>query len=256
MKCFLLLVVLVCSRIVHIQAFAARSLEDAAIQRFRAFDKLCKTCPTTLKPRVETLTEMIVGLAAEEREELWSKVARRLESSPEVGEVGGAKSPEDVFRFQTGPEAAAPRVPKQERREPPRKEAQPGEGKAPLPRMNENDESKLMRKMMKIRAKLQESKCKRSRIQRLLHQTDSLLSSGTTIALTGCDETDSGVYHSIDEMKAMSPTELKYQRLKYMAQKSKMDQKIAKCRVKLYGVSLELAKAAEQAERGVALMGS
>jgi hypothetical protein len=254
MKYFLLLFMLEWSKIQVTTAFAAprpRRLEAAAIKRFREFDKLCKTCPTTLKPRVETLTEMILGLSDAERKELWNAVARRLE---EQEDVGGVQTPEDVFKFQTGVDAAT--TPKPEKSEPSRKDMTPKVRETPLPteKDTEEKESKLLRKMNKTRSKLQDSKCKQARIQRLLDQTDSLLSNNTTLSSNGCDETDSAVYHSLDELKQMNPTELKYQRLKYMAQKSKLDQKIATYRLKLYGASLELANAAEQTKQEVALI--
>ena len=241
------------SKIQVATAFAAPCrLEAAAIKRFSEFDKLCKTCPTTLKPRVETLTEMILGLSDIERKELWNAVARRLE---EPENVGGAQTPEDVFQFQTG--VGAERIQTQEISESTLgNDSQSKVREPPLPTQKDTDdfESKLLRKMNKTRSKLQDSKCKRTRIERLLYQTDSLLSSNTTLSLSVCDETDSTIYHSMDELKQMNPTELKYQRLKYMAQKSKLDQKIAKYRLKLYGTSLELANAAEQTKDEVALI--
>ena len=52
--------------------------------------------------------------------------------------------------------------------------------------------------------------------------------------------TDPAVYHGMEELQAMSRDELKLQRLKYVAQKIKCDQKLAKSRVKMYGASLKL----------------
>lgn len=251
---FLLLIMLACARIHSVVAFAAPNsrVEVAAIKRFREFEKLCKTCPTTLKPRVETLTEMIVGLTDNEREELWSNVASRLEQE----QGAGAKTPEDVYKFQTGADAVTIKEKRQEtvlmnesppRDAPARKEVEDTETVEP---------TKLLRKMSKTRSKLQEAKAKRARIQRLLHQTDSLLSNNKVAPLNGCDETDSTMYHCIDELEQMNSTELKHQRLKYMAQKSKLDQKIAKYRLKLYGVSLELAKQVEEIKESEVLVSS
>uniref|UniRef100_A0A7S0YLI3 Uncharacterized protein n=1 Tax=Hemiselmis tepida TaxID=464990 RepID=A0A7S0YLI3_9CRYP len=64
-------------------ALAARAQLDAveakAVQRFtKSYDKLCKTCPTRLQPRVDTLEEMIVGLPEDELKLLAAKVALRL----------------------------------------------------------------------------------------------------------------------------------------------------------------------------------
>jgi hypothetical protein len=237
------------TKIHAVTAFAApiTRLEAAAIKRFQEFDKLCKTCPTTLKPRVETLTEMIVGLSETEREELWLNVAQRLESRQNVG---GAKTPKEVLEFQTDSDALRKSI--EDTKESKETESTVTESSvSPLTRKADTDssESKLLRKMSKTRSKIKDTNCKQARIQRLLHQTETLLSNNTNIALDTCDETDSTIYHSIDELKQMNPTELKYQRLKYMAQKSKTDQKIAKYRLQLYGISLELAKAAEQTKK-------
>lgn len=248
MKRILLLGILGWTEIRVVTAFAAPNtrLEAAAIKRFQEFDKLCKTCPTTLKPRVETLTEMIVGLSETEREELWLNVAQRLRQN-----VGGAKTPEQVFEFQTDSDAVRKsREDINESKE--MKSTVTESSESLLPRKADADsyfESKLLRKMSKTRTKLQDSKCKRARMQRLLHQTDLLLSKNKNIALEACDETDSTIYHSIDKLKQMTPTEQKYQRLKYMAQKSKMDQKVAKYRLQLYGISLELAREVEQTKQ-------
>lgn len=52
-----------------------------------------------------------------------------------------------------------------------------------------------------------------------------------------------GWYHNFDELKELSRNELRMEHLKFMAQKAKHEQKIAKQRMKLYGVSVALADA-------------
>jgi hypothetical protein len=50
-------------------------IETKAVEKFTTqYEKLCKTCPTRLQPRVETLIQMIVGLPPIEREELFSRI--------------------------------------------------------------------------------------------------------------------------------------------------------------------------------------
>lgn len=249
MKSFLLLLVLKGECCTRIHAFAAPNsrLEAAAIKRFREYDKLCKTCPTTLKPRVDTLTEMIVGLTDEEREELWSNVASRLQAQQIAEQDGikiGVKTPEEVYKFQTGVDPASKSKEKREevKMEPTLKSREPLKEESA-----ENESSKLVRKMNKMRSKLQDAKAKKNRIQRLLHQTQSLLSN-KPLYLNNLDETDSAIYHSIDELEQMNSRELKYARLKYIAQRNKADQKISKYRLKLYGMSLELAKQEQSKE--------
>jgi hypothetical protein len=51
-------------------------IESKAVEKFTTqYEKLCKTCPTRLQPRVDTIIQMISGLPAIEREELFSKIA-------------------------------------------------------------------------------------------------------------------------------------------------------------------------------------
>ena len=52
-----------------------------------------------------------------------------------------------------------------------------------------------------------------------------------------------GWYHNFDKLKELSRNELRMEHLKFMAQKAKHEQKIAKQRMKLYGVNVALADA-------------
>jgi len=246
MKCLLLFVIVGCTRN-HLAAALAvpnnARIETARAKRFQEFHKLCKTCPTLLQPKVDTLTEIVLGLSEPEREELWSNVARRIQ---EQDNVSGIKTPEEVYKFQTGQDAVT--TPKEEKVDSLATKELSTEALKEVSKPDDELESKLLRKMVKTRSKIQEHKAKRARIQRLIHQATVLLSKNQPAKLDVCDETDSAIYHGIDELQQMSRTELKYQRLKYVAQKTKIEQKIAKYRLKLYGVSMELAKEEEAKE--------
>jgi len=66
-------------------------VETKAVQRFtKDFDKLCKTCPSRIQPRADTLTEMILGLPEDEMKLLAAKVALRLSGHDAAALMGGA----------------------------------------------------------------------------------------------------------------------------------------------------------------------
>jgi len=200
-------------------------VEAAAAKRFKNYDKLCKTCPTLLQPKIATLEEMIVGLSITEREELLQNVARRCEQQQEEEATSSIQTAEDVFRFQTGSDAIIEVPDNKSRNEP-----------SSTTREKIFSKQKSMGKMDKTRAKFEESKASVAHFQRLLDETNTLLAGKAPPAKT--DTTDSSIYHCIDELQKMSRAELKMQRLKYVAQKTKYGQKMAKCRVKLYEATL------------------
>lgn len=220
-----------------------KSIEAAGVKRFTiGYDKLCKSCPTRLTPRVDTLTEMILGLPDEERDELMHNVAKRLQEAQNHQE-GEAKvvSPRDVYEFQTSGVAEKP----------PKKQKMKKEKSSANNRQREEaDNSKLSRKMDKARMKFACNKQHAARARRLLAVTNALLSrhsheKETTMIGTG----DNGWYHEIDWLKQLSRAELKMERLKLTAQKAKHEQKIAKQRMKLYGASMALTYADKKEDR-------
>jgi len=222
-------------------------VEAAGVQRFKRFDKLCKTCPTLLQPAVATLEEMIMGLSTAEREALLANVARRIQQEEKEGTASSdtprIRTAEDVYKFQTGAEATIeakmPAGKKDELKEPKPKEAKRKESTV-------DSRAKLLGKIEKARSKFEANKLKLARLQCLLEHTNRLLSGNDKAVVT--DTTiDSTVYHCVDELQEMSREELKMQRLKFMAQKIKYEQKLAKNRVKLYEASLKFAE--EQNER-------
>jgi len=230
-------------------------VEAAAVQRFQRYDKLCKTCPTLLQPRIATLEEMIMGLSVPDRDELLGNVARRIQEqlqkekeqrAPHASNLDPQRrirSAKDVYKFQTGVDANTRMDELEAHPAPPRpKESSTNES---------SNQDKLVGKMAKIRAKFETGKLELSRVQSLLEHTDMMLSSGSrsgnndnseaTATTASSNTVDSEIYHATEELQAMSRTELKMQRLKYVAQKMKLEQKLAKYRVKLYGASLQLA---------------
>jgi len=95
-------------------------IEKAAIQRFTiGYNKLCKNCPTRLQPRVETITEMIMGLSKDDRNDLLAAVSQRQQQERETDDAdrskttpeerrrrnrreysSGLRTPEEVYHFQ------------------------------------------------------------------------------------------------------------------------------------------------------------
>jgi len=247
-------------------------VESAAIKRFTRFDKLCKTCPTLLQPKVSTLTEMIMGLPAEERDELLHTVTRRILQEEEQQQQQQDKSststavqtPKDVFQFQTGIHPNA--MPAKDVAKPKRKKEtnhilikNKNISKMATETAKKNvNNKKLLAKIEKNRSKFQKNKLKLTRTQCLLDQTNAILAASGT--KNGGDSTksqellqvttitDSDIYHCIDELQQMTRTELKMQRFKYIAQKAKCEQKLAKSRGKLYGANLALLEEISRTE--------
>jgi hypothetical protein len=214
-------------------------LEKKSVQRFTTgYDKLCKTCPTLLQPRVDTLTEMIIGLTDAERNELMSNVARRLDD--EVGATSsnertteikrGIQSSMDTYNFQTSTSACI--------------QAQlPAE-----PQERRTSSQKLMRKIEKERKKMEKARGKLLATRRLLACCNALLArdrlANEPTIYTLPNPLDNDIYHDIDELKKLSRQELKLERLKLDAQKARFESKVKKGRLKLYGASRALVMTA------------
>ena len=207
-------------------------LEAKSVQRFTTgYDKLCKTCPTLLRPRVDTLTEMIVGLSEDERAELMTNVARRLD---EVGNERttkrGIQTSRDTYDFQASSSTCMQVDLTAEPQEP------------------RSSNQKLIRKMEKARAKFEYNRRKAARARRLLACCKALLARDTlanepTIYKVP-NPLDNDIYHDIDELKKLSRQELKLERLKLHSQKLKFESKVSKARLKLYGASRALVMTA------------
>jgi len=247
--------------------------EAKAIQRFgdEGFDGLCKTCPTRLTPRVETLTEMLMGLSAEDRDEVFSRVGERtrlLEEDDGSGTTSqrspaGSKTARDVYEYQLASGASLQPGPTQSpspERSPPR----PTEPVDDLIRIaldgeesidpiveadecdveeaySEDNTSKLVRKLEKARQKLQKAEAERSRMNRLLDVTTELLRHTAGDGDTDPDPIDEDD-EEVRELASMPRHELKLRRLEYASRVSKCDSRVAKGRVKSYALSLELSR--------------
>ena len=105
--------------------------------------------------------------------------------------------------------------------------------------------------MGKSRRKLEKSKADVVRMERLLAATVALLAASSRGPQEGDSSNkivfeispmDNDIYHQIDELRNMSRVELKMERLKILAQKAKLEGKLAKSRMKLYGASLTMAE--------------
>ena len=230
-------------------------IEGAAVKRFTVtYDKLCKACPTRLQPRVDTLTEMILGLPDDERARLMDTVAKRLEEGNEVqpGVVNGdssqsrvIKSSQDVYDFQTT--GAAVKVKQGTKAE---TDNMPISNNVTMDNDQGEEERidvvdiKLLKKMKKARVKFDANKQKLVKSRRLLAITNALLAKDACktepTIYTISNPMDNAWYHDVDELKALSRKELKMERLKLSAQRAKYESKVAKGRLKLYKASVDL----------------
>lgn len=221
-----------------------------------SYDKLCKSCPTRLEPRVDTLTEMILGLPDGERAQLMSAVAGRLEER-ESGLVNGdgdaprgLRSSRDVYDYQTAG-AADESERRKEEMQANNASYDAAAAKTDIDGGATDDEeeidvvdAKLLKKMQKARAKFDTHKRNLAKARRLLAVTNALLSrdehkSEPTI-YTVQNPADNAWYHDVDELRKLKRGELKMERLKLVAQRAKYESKVAKGRLKLYRASVEL----------------
>jgi hypothetical protein len=229
-------------------------LEKAAISRFKnSHDKLCKTCPALLQPKVDTLTEMVVGLSPEDRQQLFQAVSLRLQQQQkqqqhDVSSFSAVVKTraEDVDKFQKT-RANVTVHPANDELAPERSIV---DSETTTTRKDDDVDEKVREKMNKLRSKYESNKNKLSQVQALLEQTNRLLAQkahARSLLTNAADDTndhyisqiiDPVVLHKTLELQEMSYSELEMQRLKYMAQKMKYEQKMAKSKLKLYQTSL------------------
>jgi hypothetical protein len=70
-------------------------IEAKAVEKFTTqYEKLCKTCPSRLQPRVETIIQLIAGLPSAEREHLFSRI-----DSEGIRSTSAAGIPEEKQSF-------------------------------------------------------------------------------------------------------------------------------------------------------------
>ena len=247
-------------------------LESKTIERFTTgYNKLCKTCPTRLQPRVDTLVEMILGLSEDERDELLTTVEQRLQD----GNLSTISSSQDVYNFQTkggGGDVTSNKKEQQKQLEEEEETslpfAQPSSSSSittttttkshPIIVVDQEDEEedvleeespmttstkenrKLQDKMEKTKKKYEYSKEGIAKTKRLLEATTALLSSSSSTTLNlDEDYYDTNYYHEIDLLKQMTRDELKMEHLKLLAQKAKYEQQVAKLRMKRYKASIK-----------------
>jgi len=230
-----------------------KKIETQAVKRFTiGYNKLCKNCPTRLQPRVDTLTEMIMGLEDTEREGLLALVAQRtkeLEDSSVVtnhnGEIQtqGVKTPEEVYAFQVGSQAQDMEKPLDESIQKSVAISNEHDMKMtpPPPPPQENNNRKVLKEMEETKQKLSKSKLQLAHMNRLVKIVSLFLSEGTDVALPdslldkGQEEEE-----EVDLLRKMGRSELKLELLSYKVKKAKCEKAEAKSRKNRYAASLKL----------------
>jgi hypothetical protein len=102
-------------------------------------------------------------------------------------------------------------------------------------------QAKLINKMEKARDKLNDSERKFARANVLLKVATLFLADGQDVEIPD-DAAVAGSHETIAELRSMTRSELKLQRLKYVEQKAKYEGDRAKFRAKRYAASLQLAQ--------------
>jgi len=234
-----------------------KRVEIASIQRFTVgYDKLCKKCPTRLKPRVDTLTEMIMRLPEDDRKQLLANVEQRIaieqqqkrRNDGKEEDSRGIRTPEDVYNFQVEGFVTAAVTRSVERR----LQVRLDQSQESLVDESFSDDSKKRKEIdsnyrqQKLESKMEETKIKLRKttaklvgIEWLLRATKLLLSKHKTTRDTAFEE---GFFDDdeMDKLTSMTWSELKLQILRYQAQKAKFENSRAKVRAKSYATSLKL----------------
>jgi len=229
-------------------------LENAAIQRFTVtYDKLCKNCPTRLEPRVETITEMILGLPLEERQRLMMGLEKRFNADDEKhNNRGSVRSSQEVYAFQTKViegRGAFEESSESSMRDEEEKIKSVLKDKLQMKVAAVDKEiittskvnAKLLKKMNEARAKCDSNRHKLSKVKRLLLVTNALLSKELhdPDIYASNNPLDSNWYHNMKMLKNLTGEELKMEQLKLMVQKTKYESKVAKARLKMHLRSIE-----------------
>lgn len=234
-------------------------IQSQAVKRFTiGYDKLCKNCPTRLQPRVDTLTEMIMGLESQEREELLQAVARRISdlesssSSSSQSQQQGLKTPEQVYLFQVGMNSEQKIVSTvrttKKKKQGPSSSSQTAvgivkdekNGKASSRRNEKSKNIKVLKSMEDSKEKLSKSKLKLVQTNRLVEVVSLFLTEGTDITLPD-SLMDISLEGEIRMLRDMGRPELKLQLLTYKEKKAKCEKAEAKSRKKCYAASLKLS---------------
>jgi hypothetical protein len=237
----------------HRAASSADSMDEkttaAAVRRFTVgYDKLCKNCPIRLQPRVDTLTEMIMGLSPEDRRKLLAAVAQRETSS----EAAGLGTPQEVYNFQLSAAAedndeVVVVAVEQARQEKTKIQSMKRSGNS-IPD-GERQLNKIRSKMEKAQGKFMDNEAKLAHAEWLLHVSTLLLEHGNNAEI-GIPEHQRDDEHELDKeiasLRNKSHQELKLERLMYAKRKVKCERNRAKYGVKRFAASLELSQVKAQ----------
>jgi hypothetical protein len=173
-------------------------IEVVRIKRFTVgFDKLCKSCPAKLQPRVDTLTEMILALPGKERDELMYNVAERLQlQAAQHNQVQVEEEPKrDLSEFYVvEPKKENTKKKKMKtNKQKTKKETHQSLLSSANVRVEE-DHLKRLRKRDKILVKIESSKRRVAQAGRLLEVTNALLSRNAYAKEPSIGTADNGWY--------------------------------------------------------------
>lgn len=225
-----------------------KRLEDAAVRRFTVgYDKLCKNCPTRLEPRVDTLTEMIMGLTVDDRDEVLAAVVQRIEESKKGLAMGtGLRTSTEVYTYQ-----CAGADDKSKLRDATNRSEQEGSKKRKRKQdthdsQNDDDAYNQNMRLVRIMRKKKSKACARYTKSEVELATAGRLYEVATMFLAG--ETDGRLDNSVKvtkeiaKMRNMSRSDLKTRRFEHLALVTKFEKRKAKYSAKRYEANLELSR--------------
>mmetsp|Transcript_34864 Transcript_34864/g.82134 ORF Transcript_34864/g.82134 Transcript_34864/m.82134 type:complete len:265 (-) Transcript_34864:150-944(-) len=197
-------------------------IEEKSVQRMtKQFDKLCKTCPTRLQPRVDTITEMIVNLEEKERLEIFANVEMRL-SNMDMEAKGDGEAMVGTVMMTNG------MMKDEEMSEMSEDEKEEKKMKMKEEKMKMKDEKEMkMGEMEKKRMKL-EGKIAKNTMK--LEEAKQKLALVTSLDKEPGDEM---MAKEVMELREKSAEELEIYALKAQEKVFKYERKLAECRLKL-----------------------
>jgi len=184
----------------------------------KQFDKLCKTCPTRLQPRVDTITEMIVNLDEAERQQIFANVEMRL-SCVEVGKEGEMVG---AIMYTNGQDMEMMQTKTSDMSEEGEEEMRKKDMKMKEEKLKEKMEvSKVEKERMKLEGKIEKNMMKLAEAKQRLE------------SVTNFDKNNVEHDKHAAELVGKSEEELEICRLKAMEKVYKYERKAAESRLKL-----------------------
>mmetsp|Transcript_20982 Transcript_20982/g.32884 ORF Transcript_20982/g.32884 Transcript_20982/m.32884 type:complete len:263 (-) Transcript_20982:78-866(-) len=190
-------------------------VEVKAVERLvKQYDKLCKTCPTRLQPRLDNVAHMMLSLPEDERLQVMSQVKKSLKegSADGNGLIDVKAVSQGMSMGQMKQESKEMDVPKPEMK--PEKEMQMGQ-------------DKMAKKMRKLQEKIDKNMMKMMDREAKLKLLEEFKQGNKEMPA------EEGLVKEWKMLQEMSPERIEVRRLKLIEKKAKCERKVAECSLDL-----------------------